>query len=1048
MGGYHACRWGVWRLALVLIVASIGWAQASQASQSTADQSNVTVDPKLYKTLQFRSLGFNRGGRSTAVAGVPGKPLTYYFGSTGGGLWKTNDAGITWANVSDGFFEAGSIGAVAVADSDPNVIYAGTGSACPRGNISQGVGAYRSTDAGKTWKHIGLREAGLIGRIRVHPRDPDLVYAAVLGNIFGPSEERGVFRSRDGGKNWEKVLYVSAKTGAVDLAMDPNNPRILYAAMWTAERKPWTTTSGGPESGLHRSTDGGDTWKKLAGGLPAGIVGKIAVTVSPADSNRLWALVEAPEDRGGVYRSDNGGDTWRKLNGERKLLQRAWYYIHIYADPSDREKVYALNVGFFRSSDGGRTFQPIGVPHGDNHDLWINPRDANTMIEANDGGANVSFNAGESWSQQMNQPTAEIYRVTVDTRFPYRVYGAQQDNSTASVSSRGSFGEASNFYTVGGCESGHIAVDPRRPNIVYAGCYGGAITRIDTDTRLGRSVRVYPESQTGQRASDMKYRFQWNAPIRISPHDPDVVYHTSQHVHRSRDGGMTWEVISPDLSRNDKSKLDYSGGPISRDNTGVEVFGTIFAFEESPKVRGLLWAGSDDGRVHVSRDNGANWKEITPAGLPDFGTVNMIELSAHDPGRALIAVHRYRDSDFKPYVFRTNDYGQSWQLLTDGHNGIPAGHFTRVVREDPDRKGLLYVGTEYGLYLSSDDGAHWQPFQLNLPITPVTDLAVYRKDLVVATQGRAFWVLDDLSPLHQARDEVARAAAHLYAPRAAVRAAGFPAFIHYYLAETPKEEVRLEMVDSAGKVVRTYSSKGNAEQPEAAGGAPPAPRLSVNAGLNRFSWNMTSERFFEIPRGIVMWGGGGGGSGPRVAPGVYQVKLTAGEWSQTQKLEVLKDPRVDTTAAQYQEQQDLSAQVGARIKDLYNGLARLREARRQAVELGDRLQKAGYSDDAAKSAKALGDKLREVEGELTQLQGEGGQDALNFPGRLDNQFVALYSEVDGADGRLTAGSKARFEDLKPQLAALLKRLQQILDTDLTAFNQLVRSKNAPAVIVK
>ena len=1017
------------------------------------DKANITVDPALFGGMQYRSLGFSRGGRSTAVAGVPNKPLTYYFGSTGGGVWKTNDAGITWTNVSDGFFEAGSIGAIAVADSDPNVVYVGTGSACPRGNISPGIGMYKSTDAGKTWKHIGIREAGQIGRIRIHPKDHDLVYVAALGNLFGPNDERGVFRSKDGGKSWQKVLYVSSKTGAVDLSMDPNNPRVIYAAMWTSERKPWTIISGSEESGLYRSTDGGDNWTKLGGGLPKGIVGKIAVAVSPANSERVWALVEAPEDRGGVYRSDDAGENWRRINTERRFLQRAWYYIHIYADPADSETVYVLNTGFYRSTDGGRTYQELSVPHGDNHDLWINPGDPSKMINANDGGANVSFNAASSWTGQMNQPTAEFYRVTVDNQFPYRVYGAQQDNSTASVASRGGgFGEGQNFYSVGGCESGHIAVDPRRPNIVYAGCYGGTITRTDTNTRLSRSVRTYPESQTGQRAADMKYRFQWNAPIRISPHDPEVVYHASQFIHRTKDGGHSWEVISPDLTRNDKTKQDYSGGPISRDNTGVEVYGTVFALEESPKTRGLLWAGSDDGLVHVSRDNGSTWKNVTPKAIPEFSVINMIDLSAHDPGRAFIAAYRYRQNDFRPYILRTTNYGQSWDLLTNGTNGIPANHFVRVVREDPDRKGLLYAGTEFGMYVSFDDGAHWQSLQLKLPVTPITDLAVHRRDLVVSTQGRAFWILDDLTPLHQITDDMAKSRAYLFAPRPSYRAPGNSAAIHYYFAEAPKDTVTLEILDSKGKVIQTYTGRPEVEgdtQPPAStsgvGFSGRVPRLPARAGLNRFFWNLSHAAPFEVPRGTVMWGGGAGG--PRAVPGAYQVRLKAGTWSQTQTFEVLKDPRIDATQSDFQAQYDLAVKIGRRVKELYDAILRIRDVRKQSTEIADRLKKTGHGEDAAHAAKSLSDKLKKIEEELTQLQGEGGQDALNFPGRLDNQFVTLFGEVTGAEGRPTAGSSARLADLEPQLGVLLSRLKQVLDSDLANFNQIVRSKGVPPVII-
>jgi photosystem II stability/assembly factor-like uncharacterized protein len=1006
---------------------------------------NVTVKPGLFDGLRYRLLDFSRGGRSTAVAGVASDPLTYYFGSTGGGVWKTRDAGLTWTNISDGFFEAGSIGAIAVAESDPNVIYVGTGSACPRGNISPGVGMYKSTDAGKTWKHAGLREAGQIGRVQVHPKDCDLVYVAAVGHIFGPNDERGVFRSKDGGKTWDKVLFISRKTGAVDLSLDPNNPRVLYAAAWTVERKPWTIDSGSEESGLFKTTDGGETWTRVSGGgFPSGIVGKIGIAAAPARPDRVWALVEAPEDRGGLFRSDNGGQNWQKVNGERRFLQRAWYYIHVYADPKNADSVYVLNTGFYKSLDGGRTFQSSRVPHGDNHDLWVNPSDPMKMINANDGGANVSFNGGLSWSGQMNQPTAEIYRITADTRFPYRVYGAQQDNSTASVRSRG----AGDFYDVGGGESGHIAVDPRNPDIVYAGSYGGDITRFDAQTGLLRSVVVYPESATGQRAADMKLRFQWNAPIRISPHDPDVVYACSQFVHRSRDGGLSWETISPDLTRNDKAKQDYSGKPITHDNTGVEVFCTVFAFEESPLVKGLLWAGSDDGLVHVSKDAGASWKNVTPAGLPAWGTVNMIEPSAHDPGRAFIAVHKYREDDFRPYIFRTTNTGESWTPLTDGKNGIPAGHFVRVVREDPDRKGLLYAGTEFGMYVSFDDGAHWQTFQLNLPVTPVMDLMVYRKDLLVATQGRSFWILDDLSPLHQLNDTVAKSVAYLFAPRPAYRAPEFAAEVNFYLAEAPKDPVTLEILDGESRVVRTFASRpGGGSGPAEAPGEfarYTGPRFSVKAGFNRFVWDLSREPAFQIPPKIVMWGGGG--AGPKVVPGTYRVRLNTGDYSQAQTLEVLKDPRNPASDADYAEQLELARQAGERVRQLYAGLLKLRDIRKQALDLGQRLEQGGYGQGVLAAAKILSDKFSTVEAEITQVRGEGGQDALNFPGRHDNQWVRLYNEIIDPDGRPTAGCRQRFEDLKPEFEQLLTRLEKLFDADLAEFNKMVKDKGFPAVV--
>ena len=1031
---------------LALGLATFGLvAQPQLDAQPTPDAGQVVVDPALLEGLEFRSLDFTRGGRSTAVAGVPGQPLVYYFGATGGGVWKTSDAGTRWVNVSDGFLEAGSIGAIAVADSDPNVVYVGTGSACPRGNISPGVGMYRSTDAGRSWTHIGLRDAGQIGRLRVHPTNHDVIYAAVLGNLFGPSEERGVFRSGDGGSTWERVLYISDTTGVVDLAMDPSNPRILYAGAWAVKRSPWSIDSGSMDGGVYRSTDAGDTWERLAGGLPQGVmVGKTAVTVSPANPDRVWALIEAADDEGGVYRSDDGGETWQRVNSQRMLQQRAWYYTHIYADPQNANTVYALNTGFYRSTDGGRTYERIAVPHGDNHDLWINPSDGDTMINANDGGANVSFTGGSSWSTQMNQPTAEFYRVAVDTRFPYRVYGAQQDNSTASVSSvPTSGGGAGSFYSVGGGESGHIAVDPRNPSIVYAGSYGGSITRMDTDSRLTTRVRAYPDAQTGQRASDMRFRFQWNAPIRISPHDPDVVYHTSQVVHRTRDNGHSWEVISPDLSRNDTSKQDYSGGQgITRDSTGVEVYGTVFAFEESPHTAGLLWAGTDDGRVHVSRDAGANWTDITPRGMPE-GVVNMIDLSAHDAGRAHIAVYRYRQNDVAPYIYRTNDYGRSWTQLTNGANGIPDTHFVRVVREDPDRRGLLYAGSEFGLYASFDDGAHWQSLQLNLPVSPVTDLLIHNGDLIVATQGRAFWILDNLAPLHTVDGNTRTDQGHLFPPEDVYRSGHLPGAISYYLPDEP-DEITIEILDATGEPIASDSA-GSAEDgatPAADAGEPDVP---AKQGLNTFEWNARHDELFEIPRGIVMWGGNS--TAPKVVPGAYQVRVTADAWSQTQPFEVKADPRLETTSSDYDAQLTLARQVGERVKGLYADLGRLRDVKSQAADLGTRMQKAGRGDAIAEAASTMRQTLEAIEGELTQLRGEGGQDALNFPGRLDNQLITLYSDIINRDVKPTQGAHDRFADLQPILDDVLTRLNETMTREFDAFNELVRETGAPALII-
>jgi photosystem II stability/assembly factor-like uncharacterized protein len=1025
-------------------------------SDYVENPANVEVDAAFFAGMKFRDIGFSRGGRSTAATGVPGQPLVYYFGGTGGGVFKTVDAGNNWTNVTDGFLGVGSIGAVAVAPSDPNVVYVGTGSACPRGNISVGDGVYKSTDAGKTWKHVGLRAAGQIGKIHVHPRDPDVVFVAALGQIFGPNADRGVFRSKDGGKTWEKALFISETTGVVDLSLDPGNPRVLFAAAWRAERKPWTMISGSEDSGIYRSTDGGDSWKKLEGGLPSGLVGRGSVAVSPANGNRVFVLLEAEEDKGGVYRSEDGGDKWTRINGDAALRQRPWYYIHIYADTKDENTVYVLNVQFFKSIDGGKTFDTrIEVPHGDNHDLWINPDDPKNMINANDGGANVSFDGGASWSTQRNQPTAEIYRVVVDDQWPYRVYGSQQDNSTISVPMRaaGGFGGSvvPDWYSVGGCESGHIAVDPRDADVVYAGCYGGSIQRLNRKTGEIRQILNYPQLQLGAAPRDLKYRFQWNAPIRLSPHDPDILYHASQVVHMSRDDGQSWTVISPDLTTDNPEHQDYAGGPITHDSTGVEVYGTVFAFEESPQTPGLLWAGSDDGRVHLSRDRGGSWTEITPRSMPGGGTVNMIELSPHDAGRAFIAVHRYRQNDFRPYIFRTADYGASWELLTDGKNGIPETSFTRAVREDPVKKGLLYAGTEFGMYVSFDDGAHWQRFQLNLPVTPVTDIRVHRSDLVLSTQGRAFWILDDVSPLRQLGDDVRKAESWLYAPRTAYRGGGSDgASVYYYFSKLPDKEVTLEILDGGGQVLRTFKGKaGEAAEPRPSGfggffGGGADPKVPVALGINRFTWNLR-EKGPEMPRGVVHWGGT---PGMQVVPGRFQVRLSAGDWSQTQPLSVDAAPTMSATRAELEEQYRFGKEVSAEITTLFDTLNGLREVKSQTQGILERVKKAAVgSDEVDRMAKSMTEKLSALEEEITQVKSKSNQDPINFPPQIDNQLTTLYSYVVLSNFQPTAGARERLSDLQPKLRDLRSRFDEIVATEVTAFNRVVAALNLPPVAI-
>ncbi|HYN84605.1 MAG TPA: hypothetical protein VER32_05085, partial [Pyrinomonadaceae bacterium] len=744
-------------LALALLAQAISFAAPARAqdaqtpaqpqTQQQATQQARAANP--LRTLAYRQIGPFRGGRVTAVAGVPAQPFVYYFGATGGGVWKTTDGGVNWEPVSDAFFKTGSVGGMAVSESDPNVVYVGMGESPIRGNVSHGDGMYKSTDAGKTWKKIGLEDTRHIARVRVHPRNPDLVYVAALGHIFGPNEQRGVFRSKDGGKSWERVLYRGPKAGAIDLTFDPSNANVLYAGFWEVHRKPWTLESGGPGGGLFKSTDGGDTWTELtrAPGMPRGLVGKIGVTVSPANPERVWAIVEAED--GGIFRSDNGGRTWTRTNEQRNLRQRAWYYTRIYADTQNAESVYVLNVGFYKSSDGGRTFNQIPVPHSDNHDLWIAPNDANRMINANDGGANVSMNGGRTWTEQ-DQATAQFYRVTVDNDFPYHVYGAQQDNSTVKIASRSADFtiNESEWHDVGGGESGWIAPHPQDSNVVFAGSYGGYLTRYDHRTKQLRTVNVWPDNPMGAGAEAMKYRFQWNYPIFFSPHETNTLYVAGDRLFRSTNEGHSWETISPDLTRNDKSKQGSSGGPITKDNTSVEYYNTVFTAMESPVQRGVIWAGSDDGLVHVTRDGGRRWENVTPQGMPEWIQINSLDASPHDAATAYVAATMYKWDDFRPYLYKTSDYGKTWRRI---NSGIPDGAFTRVIREDPHRRGLLYAGTETGMYVSFDDGESWRPLQLNLPIVPITDLAVHKRDrdLVVATQGRSFWILDDLGVLEQ-----------------------------------------------------------------------------------------------------------------------------------------------------------------------------------------------------------------------------------------------------------------------------------------------------------
>lgn len=1033
----------------ILVFACISF--AAQEKDAAAEPA-VQYDEGLYKALTWRCIGPFRGGRVTAVTGVRGRPLDYYFGSTGGGVWKSEDGGLNWQPVSDGFFKTGSVGAVAVSESDPNIVYVGMGEAPIRGNVSHGDGIYKSSDGGKTWAHSGLTETRQISRIRVHPRDPDLVYVAALGHVFGPNPERGIFRSRDGGSTWEKVLFRDDNTGAIDLILDPNNPRVLYAALWEAGRTPHSLKSGGPGSGLFKSVDSGDSWTEITRypGLPAGVLGKIGVAVSPARPDRVWAIVEAAE--GGVFRSDDGGGSWICLNQDRKLRQRAWYYSRIYADPQAPDSVYVLNTGLYRSLDGGATFSAVQTPHGDNHDLWIDPDEPDRMINGNDGGANISWNGGLSWTAQDNQPTAQFYHVTTDNRFPYWVYGAQQDNTTVRIASRapGAGIDREFWHSVGGGESGYIAPRLDNPNIVFAGSYGGLITRWDYTTRQARIISAWPENPMGWGAGDLKYRFQWTFPILISRHDPNVLYIAAQVVFKSTNEGQSWTVISPDLTTNDKQRQKKSGGPITFDDTSVEYYCTIFSLAESVFDPATLWAGSDDGRLHITRDGGRNWLDITPKTLPAWSLISMIDTSTFAAGRAFIAVDRHRLDDQRPFVFKTDDFGKTWSNIT---NGLPADACVRVVREDPERKGLLYAGTETGVWVSFNDGSDWQSLQLNLPKVPVHDMVVKDDDLVIATHGRAFWILDDLTPLQQISPRVARSDFFLFEPRPSYRmqGRGWPranvgrnppsgSVIFYTFSRKPDQPVTLEFLDGDGSLIRSFSSTAEAGP----AGRREASVVPAEAGMNRFIWDMGFPNALGVP-GAVLWAGSL--RGPIAVPGRYQVRLTVGEESQTRAWEWRKDPRVNASSQDFQRQFDLLIQIRDKLTDVNAAINQVRDYTRQIQAVLTKVKPLEKTEDIQESGAHLLERLRSIETVLIQSNSKSSQDPLNFPIKLDNKLAALASVVAGSDARPTNQSYQVFRELSSRADAQLGLINLLKNRDLPEFNRLVRKADIPAVII-
>ncbi|GAC1665988.1 MAG: hypothetical protein NVS9B2_05540 [Steroidobacteraceae bacterium] len=1020
------------------------------------------INPALLDGMKWRQIGPFRGGRVVAVSGVPGDPTTWYFGGVGGGVWKSTDVGASWKPVFDSQ-KIASIGAIAVADSDHNVVYVGTGEACPRGNMSYGDGIYKSVDAGRTWKNMGLKDTRQIGAVIVHPKNPDVVLVAALGHAFGPNSERGVFRSADGGRTWAKVLYNDPDTGAIDVVFNPDNPNIVYASLWQMRRQPWNFSSGGPGSGLYKSTDAGVTWKHLEGhGLPEGILGRIGLSVAGGGSGRVYSMIEAAE--GGLFRSDDAGDSWTRVNDDHRFRQRAWYYSHVFADPVSPNVVYVLNTGAFRSADGGKSFELMQAPHGDHHALWIDPTDPRRLINGNDGGASISVDGGKAWTAPYNQPTAQFYHVAVDNRWPYRVYGAQQDNTTIAIASRDDDGVIGrqDWFEVGGGESGFIAPDPEDPEIVYANSEGGQTTRLDHRINNLRDVSVYPLDVSGNGAADLQYRVQWTEPLFVSAHDSNVLYTAAQFVLRSPDQGRTWKAISPDLTRNDKSKQQPSGGPITLDITSVEYYDTVFALAESPLQQGQLWAGTDDGKIHLTRNDGQSWVDVTPKDMPAWSMVSLIAPSPHSASTAYAAIDRHKLDDLKPLIYRTRDFGKSWTRIV---TGIPDGAYVHAVREDPSRKGLLYAGTEIGVFFSADDGGHWQALQLNLPTTPIHDLVVKDNDVVAATHGRSFWILDDVSPLRQAAEGVTAEDFHLFRPARAVKL-HYPAqverrlpvgenpppgaVIDYYLKNKPaeSESITLEVLTSEGKLVRRISNHrpvDGGEQPqEWTDREKPADAIPDAAGANRFAWDLRWEDPQKIPGAFYS---DEGPRGPLVTPGHYQVRLTVGGKSQTAPLEIVLDPRLrgQVTDQDVRELADLSMRTWTDIDDLHKAVNQIRETRLRL----DTLKKWSKDSDAAKpvieAAVGIGDKLAPIEARLLQVKMAASEDNLRYPNMLNEQYDSFSNVLDSGDFAPTDSQRQVYAYLHGELTKELAKWRAVADTDLPALQALMRDHVVPSI---
>ncbi|MHB0754783.1 WD40/YVTN/BNR-like repeat-containing protein [Polaribacter sp. M15] len=1014
----------------------------SANAKVNAQKKSTKVSDEYFSAIKWRNIGPFRGGRSAAVTGVAGKANLFYMGATGGGVWKTTDAGNTWQNISDGFF-GGSVGAVAVSESDNNVMYVGMGEKTVRGNVSSGDGIWKSVNAGKTWKHVGLKNSRHIPRMRIHPKNSDIVFAGVMGDLYKPTQERGVYKTTDGGETWRKVLFSNEDSGVVDLVIDPNNPRILYATTWNIRRTPYSLSSGGDGSALWKSTDEGETWTNISTnkGLPDGIWGIAGITVSPVNSDIVYALIE--NKKGGVYKSTDAGKTWKLINSERKLRQRAWYYTRLYADTQDEDILYVLNVRYHKSTDGGKTYKTYNAPHGDHHDLWIAPEDNQRMIIGDDGGAQISFDAGENWSTMNNQPTAQFYRVTTDNHFPYRILAAQQDNSTVRISHRtgGRFITESDWSSTAGGESAHIAVDPLNDDIVYGGSYGGLLTRVNHKTNESRAINVWPDDPMGHGAEDFKYRFQWNFPILFSPTHKKRLYAASNHLHVTEDEGQSWQLISPDLTRNDPKTLGPSGGPITKDNTGVEYYGTIFAVAESPYEPGLIYTGSDDGLVHITKNNGESWDNITPKKMPEWIMINCIEIDPFTKGGAYIVGTKYKSGDYKPYIYKTENYGKTWELII---NGIANEDFTRALRADPKRKGLLYAGTERGMYISFDDGKNWQTFQQNLPIVPITDLAIKDDNLIAATQGRALWIIDDLTPLHQLNTSKEEDVI-LYKPKNAYNLSGGRGRtsrtagtnhsggvnIYYYIKELKEKDVTsISIFDANDNLIKKFSTKPDKDKKEG--------KLNIEEGNNIFNWNMMYDGA-ESVKGMILWWASL--SGPMALPGNYKVELAVNDVKKSQDFTIVKNPMSEASESDMKAQFDFINDINKKMTEIHKALKNVKKVRSQVGLLKKSIKDKKKHKDLLDFADKLVKDMTVVEETLYQTKSKSGQDPLNYPIRLNNKLGHLNSLTRIGNYAPTNQAIEFKNEITKEIDLELAKLYSLFDKGVKELNTKVKESN-------